>query len=252
MTMATAGALLEQSPVPMGQGGASDDILGQRRPSEHAKIDLAERMAARWELARRDPWLFLRWFVFTIDTHDQREPIKQFPATRPHIREMVNLWRDNRLLTVCKSRQMLMTWLFSALALWDAMMHPGRLIMLQSKREEDAIGNENTGDGLLGRAKFILDHVPWPEFVPRYDPTANKLEFAHNSTLWAIPQGAHIIRQRTASGILSDEAAFQDEFSDAYTAARPCIRGGGWMVVLSTPHPGFMQHLHQDAIGEWA
>jgi hypothetical protein len=216
-----------------------------------ADVSVRERMAARWELARRDPRCFLRWFVFTIDTHDKEQPIKQFPARRQHIRSMVELWQHNRLLSVCKSRQMLMTWLFSALALWDAMMHPGRLVMLQSKREEDAIGDRSTGDGLLGRCLSILDNCPWPNLLPRYEDRANRINFDHNSTLWAIPQGAHIIRQRTASGILSDEAAFQDEFSEAYTAARPCIRGGGWMVVLSTPHPGFMKHLHTDTIGEW-
>ena len=159
---------------------------------------------------------------------------------------------DNPLLILCKSRQMLMTWLFCALAVWDAAFHHGRLIMLQSKREEDAIGDFTTGDGLLGRCKFILNHVPGRRLLGlEYREVFNKVIFTgHNSTLWAIPQGADIIRQRTASGILSDEAAFQDEFSDAYVAARPCIRGGGWFVALSTANPGFFQRLYQDTIDE--
>ena len=211
-----------------------------------------ENIPYRWEWARRDPMCFLRWFVFTCDQHDKQHPIKAFPVDRPHIGYVTRLWQHNRLLAIVKSRQMLMTWLFSTLALWDAMFHPGRLIMLQSKREDDAIGDENVGDGLLGRIKFILNHMPAVPDMPRYEKIGNRVRFIdNNSTLWAIPQGATIIRQRTASGILSDEAAFQDEFSEAYTAARPCIRGGGWFVAVSTPHPGFFQQLYLDTLDQW-
>ena len=211
-----------------------------------------ENTRYRWEMARRDPLCFLRWFVFTCDQHEQEtSPIKPFPWERPHIGQLVRLWRHNRLLAVWKSRQMMMTWLFCALSLWDAMYHPGRLIMLQSKREEDAVGDENVGDGLLGRIKFILNHMPLVPNMPRYEKIGNRVRFTdNNSTLWAIPQGADIIRQRTASGIFSDEAAFQDEFSDAYVAARPCIRGGGWFTALSSVNPGFFQHLCEDTVSD--
>jgi len=212
-----------------------------------------DRVNQRWEIARTDPLDFLRYFVTTCDQHDQEHPIKPFPWERRHVQFIVRLWEHNPKLVIAKSRQMLMTWLFTALALWDAMFHSGRLIMLQSKREEDAIGDPVTGDGLLGRAKFILEHLPAPRLMGRVKMIYNRIEFLdNNSTLWAIPQGAAIIRQRTASGVLSDECGFQDEFSDAYVAAQPCIRGGGWFVALSTANPGFFQHLFLDDIGEYA
>lgn len=203
-------------------------------------------------MARNDPLRFLEWFVFTLDQHDQEHPIKPFPAERPHIEYMTRLWQSNRLLAVKKSRQLLMTWLFTALGLWDAMFHEGRLIIFQSKREEDAVGDETAGDGLLGRAKFILNHVPCREaLLPWYIPKYKKIEFPDNSsTIWAIPQGSNVIRQRTASGVLSDEAAFQDEFAHAYTAMVPCIRGGGWIVAVSSAHPGFFERLHEDRLDE--
>ena len=208
-----------------------------------------ENAVFRWELASRDPLRFLEWFCMTCDQHDQVTPIKPFPVDRPHIYHLTRLWQHNRLLAIVKSRQMMMTWLFSALCLWDAMFHPGRLIMLQSKREEDAVGDENVGDGLLGRIKFILNHMPAVPNMPRYEKIGNRVRFTdNNSTLWAIPQGAAIVRQRTASGIFSDEAGYQDEFGDAYVAARPCIRGGGWFLALSTANPGFFQRLCEDTV----
>jgi len=176
---------------------------------------------------------------------------------RPHIIAVTRLWQDNPLLSIKKSRQMVMTWLFSTLALWDTMVHTGRLVMLQSKREADAIGDEVSGDGLLGRAKFTLNHMPGKAAVgmqqgQQYVKISNQVRFPeHNSTLWAIPQGAHIIRQRTASGVLSDESHFQDEFGDAYTAALPCIRGGGWIVSLSTANLGVANDLHEDKLEDY-
>ena len=71
-----------------------------------------------------------------------------------------------------------------------------------------------------------------------------------NSAILAIPQGGAIVRQRTPSGILSDEAQYQEDFGDAYVAARPCIRGGGWMVALSTANPGAANDLHMDKMGD--
>jgi len=210
------------------------------------------RLRARWEQARRDPAVFLAGFVFTLDQHDRDHPIKQFPIARPHIIPLVRLWQGNPLLSVRKSRQMLCTWLFCLLALWDCLFHDGRLVMLQSKRADDAIGDEVAGDGPLGRAKFALNNIPGKASLGLvegrdYIKLHNQVRFpTRSSTLWAIPQGANIIRQRTASGILSDESHFQDEFADAYTAALPCIRGGGWFVSLSTAHVGAANDLHED------
>ena len=244
--------------------------MRERVQAAEADVDL-NRLAgdrvqalARWELARRSPVAFMRWFVWTADQHDQANPIKPFCWEMPYIQTVTGLWLWNSLLSVLKSRQMRMTWLFVILSLWDALFHYGRLIMLQSKREDDAIGDETSGDGLLGRAKFIMNHMPWRETVlpdrrlpdgrilRGYVPLGKRILFpCNNATLWAIPQGADIIRQRTASGILSDEAAFQPEISDSYTAARPCIRGGGWIVLLTTASlrdGGFCQRVHEDRL----
>ena len=212
---------------------------------------LTLRVQARWQLAMISPVAFVRYFVRTLDTHDKIQPVKRFPWRRPHIVPLIRLWQFNPLLSIRKSRQMLITWLFAALSLWDA-LHPGRLVMVQSKRLEDAVGNEWTGDGPLGRAKFILSHIPAAVGLVEgrhYCKQSILVTFPRwNSGLWAIPQGQDIIRQRTASGIWSDESHFQKEFGDAYTASAPCIRGGGWFVSTSTANPGAALALHEDRL----
>jgi len=210
------------------------------------------RIAARWELASRHPSYFLQWFCFTLDQHDQRQPIKPFPWHKPHIQAMTGLWLDNPLLIVAKSRQMVETWLFCALHLWLFLFRRGQLIMLQSKREEDAIGNETAGDGLVGRSLFMLHHIPYRrQLLGKIDETATKIENrAQNNTLWAIPQGPDIIRQRTCSALFSDECGVQPDFDDAYTAAIPTILGGGRFTGLFTANPSFAQQLFEDTLGD--
>jgi len=114
------------------------------------------------------------------------------------------------------------------------------LVFLQSETENHAIGKESAGDGLLGRCKCILRNIPgreilWPEFNPDKNFLTSTIELPNGSVLWAIAQGGHIIRSHTASGLISDEAAFQAEFEDAYVAAQTRTQ---WFVAVSTPQAG--------------
>lgn len=232
----------------------ADEAAAIARHREELLTDEAT-FRARWELASWHPLNFQRWFVFTCDQHDVVTPIKRWCWELPYIQILTELWLHNPLLVLIKSRQMRMTWLFVILYLWDWLFHDGRLIMFQSKREEDAIGDEVAGDGLLGRAKFIMNHLPGRSFlVPDYLPLGHKMTRpSGSSTIWAIPQGASIIRQRTASGILSDESSFQPEAGDSYTAARPTIRGGGRYSAITTPDladGGHTRRLHEDRLDE--
>ena len=210
------------------------------------------RLRARWEMASRHPLYFLRYFVRTLDQHAPDEmTVRPFPIHRPHLQALTQLWLDVPLIVCAKSRQVLATWLFVALNLWYARFRHGRLIMFQSKKEDDAKGNENAGDGLLGRGKFILNHIPYhKELCADVHIGALELEFTRmNSTIMAIPQGADIIRTHTASSILSDESGYQPDFSDSYTAAIPTITRGGKFTALSSANPGFFQQLFEDRIG---
>lgn len=199
------------------------------------------------ELARRDPYVFLTNFCYTLDSHDSEMPVKLFP-NRLYLKRLTELWVRYPLLVIAKSRQMLITWLFVCLYLWLAITRPGSLIFLQSKKLDDAIGDRTAGTGLLGRMIFVLERLP-EEFQVEYKLLKDKIKFPKlNSLVWAIPQGPDIIRQHTATGILSDEMAFQYRAEESYTAAIPTIENGGRFTAISTAHPGFFQRLFLDTL----
>jgi len=203
----------------------------QRRKNEKEKIH-----------CKNDIYHWLTHYVYTLDPHDKKNPIKLFPD-KEYLRDLVSVWRDEKLLLVKKSRQMLMTWLCCALNLYEAQFSDGRYIFFQSKKEEDA-------NALVDRAKFIFHHQP--DFLKQtVEETYCKLKFPNaNSQIVGIPQGGDQIRMHTASQIFLDEMAFQSEAEEAFTAARPCIEGGGSFIGVSSANPGFFQELVEEEAEE--
>ncbi len=191
---------------------------------------------ARWELSRRHPLWFFHWFVYTLDTHSDT-PIRPFPDHLPHIRALTRLWLGNRMLFIAKSRQMLVTWFAAAISAWYAVHRPGRLVYQQSKRLEDVVGNEHTGDGLMGRTKFILNHIPYRDWLlPKgtVDIKSESITFPRwNSSITPLAQGGDKIRSHTVSLLVTDETAFQDQFADAFTATVASIRRGRWLGITT-------------------
>lgn len=221
--------------------------IGELATAERQRIESKWRDSAsvrrnvmlKWELAKRDPLYFQRWFVYTNKAQGRENLVRAFPWNRPHLKALNEVWKDNQMVAVNKHRQVLATWWGASISLWDAACHDHRLIMLQSKRLDDAVGDRETGDGSLGRVKFIIDHLPARElYLPQLcegNILTERVEIPDtSSTLWAIPQGPDVIRQRTASGIWSDEASVQEQLGESLTASIPCIRSGGWMVLTFT------------------
>ena len=195
-----------------------------------------------WGQCAQDPYHFLTHWAKTLDVHDKKNSVKTFPKKK-YLEILVDLWLHNNLLLVPKSRQMMMSWVFTTLYLWDNQFHKGRLTFFQSKKADDA-------DDLIKRAKFVWDNEP--KFLKRYfdsgkfyelkcnpqhagQHTYGRMVFPDiNSEIRGIPEGGDVIRMHTASGILSDEMGFQPEAKNAFTAAKPTISSQGRFTGVST------------------
>jgi len=159
-------------------------------------------------------------------------------AAMPHLLFIAKTWIDEQLLCIAKSRQVMLTWLFCACLLWDTMFKDGRLNIIINKKEDDA-------DETLDRIRFIYSHLP--KFLQESIPAQRtpqgqlgsycRLPFpGNNSVIRGLPQNPEAIRKSTASNIFIDEAAFIESAETCYTAAMPTIRGGGKIIMVSTPN----------------
>jgi hypothetical protein len=221
-----------------------------------------------WERCRRDP----QYFVFdsglvTKDEHDLNAPAKPFPdepylrilldvlcvsgrilapeqaryAVWPHVgADWLQAVAQSGMVLVEKSRQVMATWLCCAYLLWRGKFHAHQLLLVQSKREDDAANLVFCKEAWQARMSFMETHLPkalQSVVFPRGGSYC-QLNFPSGSRAWGIPEGGDIVRSNTPSVIFADEAAFQPEFGASFTAALPAIKGGGSYIGVSSAEPG--------------
>lgn len=147
------------------------------------------------------------------------------------------------MFAVEKSRQLLATWIVCAYLLWRAKYKPHQLILVQSKREDDAAILVYNKEPTVARISFMESNLPQHLKTVQFPKGGayGHLFFPNGSHIWAIPEGGDIIRSNTPSVIFGDESAFQPEFDHALTAALPAIKGGGQGVFISSAEPGSFQ-----------
>ena len=228
------------------------------------------------EACRRDAHRFIFTHLKTKDEHDQVNPLKPFPDLL-YLRSLLDallvsghliqpaqaryalevghseLWlqglASSGILMTEKSRQVMATWLCCAYLLWRAKFLDHQLILVQSKREDDAANLVFNKEPFVARMSCM--EMLLPQFLktltfPRC-ASYSQLVFPNGSRVWGIPEGSDIIRSNTASVIFSDEACFQPEFGGAFTAALPATKGGGQFVAISSAEPGTFAELVEAA-----
>lgn len=203
-----------------------------------AKAELV--LSSLWSKERDYSELILEHGIFiTKDEHqdDRAMPVPDLPHLRQLYQEIWLAEQDGMPLIVPKSRQMMVTWGILAYFLARALTRKNQLGIIQSKREDDAAS-------LLERVMFMYNNAPkWLRMIrPRVTGVKEnrfKLELpSMGSKLWAIPQGADIIRSNTVSMLYSDETDFQPEGRASVRAAMPSIVGGGLAIFVSTAVQG--------------
>lgn len=194
----------------------------------------------------------LEVFACHVRTRDEHatdaNSVRHFPlrAEKPHIWHFLDRCRDEPLLIVEKSRQIMMTWAACLYCLWVAKFHDHKLVFVQSKKEEDAANLVYNKDPTVARISFmelcLTDELKSMDFTTSV--SYGQMLFPTHSRIWAIPEGGEKIRSYTASVIFSDEFAYQPEAEQAWTAARPTVSGGGQFIALSSVRPGaYMKKL---------
>lgn len=213
--------------------------------------ELSPDPLTRYVQLREDPWLFLKYCVFTHDEVDADMPIKRYPSHLLYLRFLTLMWVKEKKVAIPKSRRLTVSWTYIALALWDCIFHKGRSWAFVSKKELDSAE-------LVERAEFIFNHIPEEliskDMLPKLKNGRMRtappiLEFDEiYSKIMGFPSGGNQLRQRGFSGILEDECAFWEDAEAAYASAKPTVDGGGRLIMVSTRFPGFFKKIVYDKL----
>jgi hypothetical protein len=153
---------------------------------------------------------------------------------------------DERLNIVLKARQLGLTWLTLAFAVWCMVFHPGFMVVALSKGEEEA-------KELTRRVGFICRYLPnWIirhkrdkiEDIPYYDDTTSVITIyppnGEPSVFKSFTAAPDSGRSFTANLVILDEWAIQQWAREIWKAAYPTINRptGGKLIGLSTIERG--------------
>lgn len=227
--------------------GAADDDEAPYTQTEIKKA--AAPMGAQKELAKAagDAAYFCTKFcqIEDVQGHGEgtgRMPFTLWPAQMPVMWALMT----ERLLIILKARQLGISWLCCAYALWLCVFSPGKMVLCFSQGQEEA--NE-----LIRRIRAMFDLLPdWmkPSLPRLLKGNTEQLLWSNGSRVMSLPATEKAGRSFTASLVLMDEAAFMAWADSLYTALKPTIDAGGQLVVCSTANGigGLFHKLWTDAV----
>jgi len=163
--------------------------------------------------------------------------------TYPFQDECVESFLEERFNIILKSRQLGMSTLVAAYAVWLTLFQRDKNVLIIATKLSIA-------QNFITKVKTMIRSLPkWlvlPEIV-----TNNKqlIEFNHGSTIKAIPTSEDAGRSEALSLLIIDEAAFVRNFDELWMGLYPTISTGGRVIILSTPNGvgGQYYKLYTDA-----
>jgi hypothetical protein len=157
--------------------------------------------------------------------------------------DCVDQFRKNRFNIVVKSRQLGLSTITAAYAVWMALYQKEKNILVIATKLQVA-------QGFIRKVKTILNNMPPWLILPQV--TVNnkqQLEFSNGSSIKAIPTSDDAGRSESLTLLIIDEAAFVRNFDEIWTGIGPTLTTGGQAILLSTPNGvgGQFYKLYADA-----
>jgi len=146
----------------------------------------------------------------------------------PHLVEVIDALDSERLVVILKARQVGVSWLLAAYALWTAIYHKGAVVLELSQ-------SEKVSAVLLDKCRTIHSLLPKHLQTDVGLDSATEMSFPqYHSKIVALPSTERAGRSETATLVIQDEADYHDHLDANYTAVKPTIDAGGQLLMAST------------------
>ena len=174
----------------------------------------------------KDPHYFINSYVKI--QHPERGTISF--DTYPFQDDCVDNFIANRFNVIVKSRQLGLSTLVAAYAVWLAVFYKDKNILVIATKLAVA-------QNFIKKVKVAIRGLPpWlvlPEIIGN---NKQLIEFSNGSSIKAIPTSDDAGRSEALSLLIIDEAAFVRNFDDLWMGLYPTLSTGGRAIVLSTPN----------------
>ena len=229
----------------VGRAGVGNGITARRR-----RRLVALHTEQRWRDFSDNPEKFFEECVWVpagikLGGTKGRVPLSLFDYQQ----KTLDVFRNNRYVIVLKARQLGLTTMAMAYALWMLLFRPGSNIVMVSK-------NQTTADKALELLDFMYQFLP--ESIRARGPIPENTAAKHHSYRFADGMTSQITSYaatktvaagQTASLVIWDEAALAEYQEDVLRTLLPTTDAGGSLIVFSTARGGHntFARLYRDA-----
>ncbi len=172
-----------------------------------------------------DPVYFMKKYYWI--QHPQRGRI-QF-GLYPFQEGVLNLFQKKEYLIINKSRQLGISTLTAAYAMWLMLFHRDKNILVIAT-------TQSTAKNLVTKVRFAYGQLPSWLKVKAVEDNKLSLRLANGSQIKAVAASPEAGRSEAVSLLVLDEAAFIDYIDTIFTAAQQTLATGGQCFAISTPN----------------
>ncbi len=191
-------------------------------------MSLTSKRAQVKEIVRcgKDPVYFFNRYLKIQHPTKGSIPFKTFPFQDDCVSDFV----DHRFNIILKSRQLGISTITAAYAVWLACFYKDKNILVIATKLAVA-------QNFIKKVKTAIRSMPeWLLMSEIIGNNKQTVEFSNGSTIKAVPTSDDAGRSEALSLLIVDEAAFIRNFDELWTSLYPTLSTGGRAIVLSTPN----------------
>lgn len=173
-----------------------------------------------------DPIYFIKTYVKI--SHPTRGPIafETYPFQEDCVRDFLN----HRRIICNKSRQLGLSTVSAAYALWLALFRRNKNIIILATRLD-------TAKLFLEKVKGMFESLPeWLVMPELITLSVREMKFSNKSIIKALPCTENAARGEAISLLVVDEAAHIEEFDQVWMGLSPTLSTGGDVILISSPN----------------
>jgi len=190
-----------------------------------SQADIKQIVAQEYVKCAKDPAYFMKKYCYIQHPTRGRILFNLYPFQEG----VLHLFRDEKMLITLKSRQLGISTLASAYALWLMIFHKDKNVLALAITQA-------TARNLVTKTIFMYENLPKWLQLPFTEKNKLSLRLKNGSKITAKSSNADAARSEAVSLLLIDEAAFIDNIEETFTAAQQTLATGGQCMALSTPN----------------
>lgn len=192
--------------------------------SENTQLPLKEMIKQEWIRCSQDPVYFMKKYYWIQHPQRGRIQFNLYPFQEKVLRQL----QKNEYTIINKSRQLGISTLASAYALWLMLFQKDKNILCIATKQE-------TAKNMVTKVRFAYDSLPKWLQIKTSEHNKLSLRLANGSQIKAVGATADAGRSEAVTFLIIDEAAFIEGIDEIFASAQQTLATGGQCLALSTP-----------------